>query len=151
MTPAHSLLALCAGAPLLLVWCGRAATARGADEGPGLTRDEFEHRVFKKWDRDGDGHVTESEWQEGVDLLWRRPQGKWPDWDRDGDARLDFPEVKEGLEKRDLYEQVDTNGDGVIDDKELAAWLFRVFDADHDGRADRAGWEATWLASAHSG
>ena len=142
MRPGRQLFALCSIVPPMLVWGPRAATARTVGEGPGLTRDQFEHRVFKKWDRDGDGHVTESEWQTGVDLLWGRPQGKWPDWDRDGDARLDFREVKEGLEKRGLYEQVDTNGDGVIDDKELAAWLFNVF-ADRDARIVRARWEPT--------
>jgi len=147
MRPARSLLALCAAAPLVLAGGARAATAQGVGSGPGLTRDQFERRVFKKWDRNGDGRVTHSEWQAGVDLLWGRPQGEWPDWDRDGDARLDFREVKEGLERRGLYEQVDTNGDGVIDDKELAAWLFNVFDADHDSRVDRAQREAIRPAS----
>jgi len=143
MRPARSLLAPCATTLLLLGGGARAAAAQRVGDGPGLTRDQFERRVFKKWDHDGDGRVTESEWQAGVELLWGRPQGKWADWDRDGDTRLDFHEVKEGLETRGLYEQVDTNGDGVIDDKELAAWLFNVFDADRAGRIQRVGWEAT--------
>ncbi len=126
----------------------RARTVWSVDDAPGLTRDQFEHRVFKKWDRNGDGLITESEWREGVDLIWGRPQGTWSDWDRNGDAQLDFEEVKDGLEQRGLYEQVDTNGDGVIDDKELAAWLFNVFDADRDGKIDRTEWESTWFASA---
>jgi len=144
MSPAGSLLALCV-TTLPLLGGGARASAERVGDGPGLTRDQFERRVFKKWDRDGDGRVTETEWRAGVHLLWGRPQGKWPEWDRDGDARLDFREVKEGLEKRGLYEQVDANGDGVIDDEELAAWLLNVFDADRAVRIQRFGWEATRL------
>jgi hypothetical protein len=113
----------------------------------GLTRDEYVQGVYAAWDANRDGRIDESEWRQGSDRVWGegRYEAGWTDWDKDGDSELDLNEVREGFETDGIYDRVDGDRDGLIDDEELADWFFDIFDADDNSRIDATEWESTWL------
>jgi hypothetical protein len=117
------------------------------DDEDGLTRDEYSRGVHAAWDENGNGNIDETEWRRGSDRVWGvgRYTATWSDWDGDGDSELDLNEVAEGLEREGLYDRVDGDRDGLIDDEELADWFFDIFDADDNDRIDNTEWESTWL------
>ena len=117
------------------------------DDEEGLNRDEYAQGVYAAWDENGNGRIDETEWRRGSDRVWGvgRYTATWSDWDGDGDSELDLNEVREGFEREGLYDRVDGDRDGLIDDEELADWFFDIFDADDNNRIDTTEWESTWL------
>lgn len=116
------------------------------DDEEGLTREEYAQGIYTAWDENRDGRIDETEWRRGSGGVWGPDYAvTWTDWDGDGDSELDLNEVSEGLERDGLYDTVDGDRDGLIDDEELADWFFDVFDADDNDRIDTTEWESTWL------
>lgn len=133
--------------PEFAVWWTDRRDGLDWDLDDGVTRDEYSENVFAVWDENDDDILDESEWRRGADRVWGvgRYQTTFPDWDGDGDSELDLNEVREGLERDGLYDRVDGDRDGLIDDEELADWFFDIFDANDDTRIDTTEWESTWL------
>lgn len=81
-------------------------------------------RSFDRFDRDGDGYLEPAE----IEAMIQRGAGRnrrsggpagWIRWDADGDGMLALEEVPPQAERR--FEQLDTNGDGLLDQAELSA------------------------------
>ncbi len=106
----------------------------------GLDRDGLAERIHAGLDRDGDGTVTEMEWQETSSRLFDNP-GTWSDWDADGNAELDTDEVSQGLEGHGLFGEVDADADMTVNEMELGDFLFDALDANDDDALDPAEWE----------
>lgn len=100
-------------------------------------------RLFATWDEDGDSLVVESEWSAGVSA-WFEPgePGTFAEWDSDHSAALDADELARALRDRGLFGTIDVDGNTVLDDGELAGWLFGVVDASGDARIVPEEWKA---------
>lgn len=113
------------------------------EAGGALDVDHVSERMFRYWDTDRDSLLTEVEWTTGVGSWFEaEDHGSFLDWDSDGDRDVSVTEVVGALRNRGLYDRIDVDGNGSLDDVELAAWLFDVIDADADGRLDPAEWDA---------
>lgn len=107
----------------------------------GLDREMFADRIHVSWDTDGDGVVTEQEWAVGVEPVLGEP-GSWSDWDADGDSELDVNEVAESLEIQGTYDLIDSDQDRIIDDEEIADFLYDLIDLNDNGELDVTEWDA---------
>lgn len=113
------------------------------EAGADLDVDRVAERMLVLWDRDQDSLLAEGEWEAGVRAWFRSGDyGAFPDWDADGDGAVRGPDVARSLESRGLFDAIDGDDDGFVDDAELAGWMFDVVDADGDGRLDTAEWDA---------
>jgi len=115
----------------------------------GFDREAFRENVREAWDVDGDGSITEQEWQAGTQALYPNAQvGTYVDWDVDGDGALTQEEMAAADERVDIQGQLDANGDGTVDQRDLGDFFFEVFDANDDGQLDTTEWEvgrSTWF------
>lgn len=111
------------------------------EAGGDLNRDAVGGRLIRFWDADHDSLVSEAEFTAGL-RIWYGPDdpGVFADWDRDGDHELETEEVVEALEVRGMYGRIDANHDAIVDEGELAAWLFDVIDTSDDQRIDPDEW-----------
>lgn len=100
-------------------------------------------RLLGLWDQNEDSLLSEPEWDGGV-RSWFPPDeaGAFSDWDGNGDGSVDAIEAAVALGSRGLYDRIDGDGNTIVDDRELADWLFGVIDASGDGGLDQAEWEA---------
>lgn len=120
-----------------------------ADQEEGLTREEYYEAMVQRIDGDGDGRITQQEWQDRTSNLWgdATPQ-QFSAIDTDGDGTVTTAEARRALEDADLYVQVDENQDEVVDDEELRNWFRGVFDLNDDGRIDSSEWNPeNWFDS----
>jgi hypothetical protein len=113
------------------------------DDLEGLGRDEFGEATVEVWDADGDGRISTDEWREGADRWFGEDvdDESWTSWDVDGDDLLSPEEVSSGLDGHGLYDRVDEDDDGLIDDEELADWFFDAIDLDDDEEIDTTEWD----------
>ena len=80
---------------------------------------------FDRMDENGDGYVEPSEIETMMQRATsRRGRGAWMQRDADGDGKLSIDEVPPRLQER--FEQLDTDGDGLLDEQELAAMRGRL-------------------------
>ena len=73
-------------------------TAALASTGPAAAQ------VVENWDTDGDGVITQDEWNTGLTEM-----GLFSDWDADGDGSLTSDEFAGGL-----FDRFDEDGDGAL-------------------------------------
>ena len=91
---------------------------------------------FYRMDENGDGYVEPSEIETMMQRASsRRGRGAWLQRDADGDGKLSIDEVP--LRLRERFEQFDANGDGLLDEQELAAMRGRMGGRGGGGRAAR--------------
>ncbi len=104
-----------------------------------LDRDEIAGNAFSLWDRDGNGRVSQQEWETATDLWY--PSGAnfrvYRDWDGDGDSELDADEFREEFDTSTLGEswRVDT-----FNAETFKQAYFELYDVDDDGRVSRTEW-----------
>jgi hypothetical protein len=107
----------------------------------GLDREALNQRIYDRWDMDGDGTVTEIEWQAGAGDVYDLDYGNWTDWDADGDSQLDMNELAEAHERIGFWNELDRNADGRIDDEDLGDWFFNLFDTNDNDALDPQEWD----------
>lgn len=100
-----------------------------AQPGPGPRGPQFDE-IRKKYDKDGDGRLSEAERQALQEDVRSgriaRPDGQgnprmlFDRLDQDGDGRVDRKEVPERA--RSLFERVDANGDGTVTREEFESF-----------------------------
>jgi len=148
---------------------GKDAWAKLAGEGGSVTLDDFKKfcadmgippgqaaKLFKQMDADGDGKLSESEFQNGVgmteDELRERALAKWGNADEilkqadtDGDGKVSKEELVDMMKKlgvtpenaeklaKEMMVKYDADGDGKIEGKQFKA----VFRATADDLAER--------------
>jgi hypothetical protein len=114
-----------------------------------LEANEFTTYVYKRWDRDMDGFLSDEEWQlSSVD--WYRPYSdveykNYTYWDKDGDKRLDTNEFDTLMSETALYSRWDMNGDGILQQDEYASATFAMYDDDKNGQIDLVEWKNSIL------
>lgn len=99
-----------------------------------LDPEELSRYVFSKWDRDTDGFLRDTEWKWSASG-WHQPftdanLHDFSFWDHDRDGRLRPDEVQGMLNDTSLLLLWDDNGDGIVDRKELADSLVRIYQHD---------------------
>lgn len=108
--------------------------------------DNMGERMLVIWDTDRDTVVTEEEWAAQIDMWYvvdgDPGYGTWTDWDMDGDSELDADEIAEALERYGIFNAADVDANAVLDPVEFDTWLFEVVDTDDDGVIDETEWEA---------
>lgn len=84
-----------------------------------MSSQQFSTFVTGRWDRNGDGLVSQSEW-DAVTPTWYGTTGTRPfsTWDLNGNGTLESNEMDTVFSGSRLYQIYDTNGDGVIDSAE---------------------------------
>lgn len=112
-----------------------------ADADSEIDRDEIVGNAFWLFDADGDGAVTQAEWEDGA-TRWL-PSGTVivpvADHDADGDSELDEDEFTEAYDADALGEDwVDV----PLDEQEFADRYFELYDADDDGKVTEQEFEA---------
>lgn len=113
-----------------------------------LTPDEFYTGLANELDQDGDGRVSQQEWQMRTTRTWGDAQApQWSEVDTDGDGYLSTDEARQSLQDTELFEQVDDNGDGTVTNEELGGWLREIFDENGDGVIDSSEWNNNWFES----
>ncbi len=122
-------------------WVDDKGTFRSWDEDVDseLDRDEIAGNAFSLWDSDGNGTVSQQEWQTATDLWY--PSGAnfrvYSDWDGDGDSELDADEFREEFDSSTLGEswRADT-----LNAETFKKAYFELYDLDDDGRVSRSEW-----------
>lgn len=104
-----------------------------------LDRDEITGNVFQLWDADGNGVVSETEWENGVDLWYPGDAGPvvFRDLDNDGDSELDSDEFSERVDLSPLGESWTVES---FDQKMFRTAYFELYDTDNDGRVSELEW-----------
>ena len=101
-----------------------------------LDSNEFGTYVYNRWDRNGDGFITDDEWQVSTTRWY--PAGTtvyktYPDWDANNDGHIDSTEFGTVVTTTKLYETWDVDSDNTIEGEEYAKSSFRVLDENDDG------------------
>lgn len=112
-----------------------------ADADSELDPDEIAGNAFELWDADGNGTVSEKEWEHGT-ALWYPDDARltvFSDWDRDGDSELDTDEVSERFDVSALGEAWRS---GTVGKSTFRQAYFELYDADDDGRVTEPEWRA---------
>ena len=92
---------------------------------------------WRMFDRNGDGRLEQSEWDEGVQSLG--VQGRYSEGDRDGDGQLTQAEFTQWFEQK-AWSEWDTNGDGVVGRDEAADTLWKMWDGNDDDKVEENEW-----------
>jgi len=122
------------GLGMLTLLAGTSAGAEGGKARPGNGKRPHKGEMLKRFDKDGDGKLSEAERQAAREGL-KQHKGEFRDklkakFDKDGDGKLSEEEkmaAKEALkehggERREkLLERFDKDGDGKLSDEEKAA------------------------------
>ncbi|MCF8495263.1 MAG: hypothetical protein K9G62_01195 [Alphaproteobacteria bacterium] len=105
---------------------------------------EFPVYAYNRWDRNGDGFVTDDEWEVGA-VRWYGPANNeyktYTYWDKDGNGRIDPSEFGTQLTTTNLYSIWDTNADNTIQGDEYAVATFRLYDINNDGQMSLEEWK----------
>ena len=111
-----------------------------ADADSELDRDEIAGNAFSKWDRDGNGTLSEAEWRTGVDFWYPTDLNPVPfgDWDGDGDSELDPDEFREAFDSSVGGEAWKMDR---LDKNAFKTAYFELYDKDGDGRVSEAEFE----------
>jgi hypothetical protein len=88
-----------------------------------MNSSQFDQLVTSRWDTNGDGVVSRSEWNRAIPGWFGSSNtnvGAFGSWDRNNNGLLDSGELSPFFGNSRLYQLYDTNGDGVIDETEAA-------------------------------
>jgi hypothetical protein len=86
-----------------------------------MNSQQFNNFVTSRWDSNGDGVITRSEWTTSGPSWFSSNNttvGTFDTWDSNNNGELDSTELGLGFSNSRLYQAYDTNGDGVIDSTE---------------------------------
>lgn len=97
-----------------------------ADESNTVDREEYVQDFYKQgyfnlWDRNGDGMISQSEWQSGLESYYQSyayQDTEFNDWNLNGDDFIDEEELANGV-----FTIYDANGDGEIEKVEYEVYL----------------------------
>lgn len=105
---------------------------------------EFYETTFNRMDEDGDGMLSQNEWENGYDNLYSDYVGTsdYSLYDEDGDEMISSEEFYMGMSDSDYYNTYDTNRDGSIDQTELSDTVFDTWDENGDGVIDRTEYDS---------
>ena len=114
--------------------------AWNADADSELDPDQIAGNAFRLWDRDGNGRLSQQEWDTGVDLWYPEDADVvvFNDVDGDGDSELDADEFRERFDISALGEAWRRGG---LDKSQFKTAFFGLFDTDDDGRVSKEEWE----------
>lgn len=113
--------------------------AWNSDADSELDPDQVTGNAFSLWDRDGNGKLSEEEWETGSELWYPDDADVvvFGDADGDGDSELDPDEFAERFDISALGEEWDS---GTLDESEFTSAYFGLYDTDDDGRISREEW-----------
>lgn len=104
-----------------------------------LDPDEITGNAFELWDADGNGTVSQEEWETGVDLWY--PNDAEPivfsDLDNDGDSEVDADEFAEHVDLSPLGESWTADS---FDEQTFRNAYFELYDQDNDGQVSELEW-----------
>ncbi len=85
---------------------------------------------FSEWDSDGDGAISEEEFNTGFG-----ENEAFNTWDANDDGGLDETEFGTGFGDREVgeFSEWDESGDGLVDNEEFNAGVYGNYDADDSG------------------
>jgi hypothetical protein len=89
-----------------------------------MSSPQFDTFVTKRWDTNGDGIVSRSEWDRGAPSWFGShtvSEGTFRTWDENNNGILEPTEMQGFFSTSGLFPLYDRNGDGVIDSSEAAA------------------------------
>lgn len=103
-----------------------------------LDTDEITGNAFELWDTDGNGTVSQEEWESGVEL-WFPDLAPvvFSDLDSDGDSELDIDEFSERIDLSPVGESWTADS---FDEETFKAAYFELYDTDNDGRVSDSEW-----------
>jgi Ca2+-binding EF-hand superfamily protein len=107
----------------------------------GLDREAFNEKLVEMWDSNDDDAITQNEWQMGAENVYNMEYGSWTDWDLDGDGDLTQEEISAAHERLGFFEQLDADGDSMINDQDLGDWFFGIFDTNDNDALDGTEWD----------
>lgn len=103
-----------------------------SDDNRAVSREEFTQGFFRMIDKDGDGTLSSSEWQQGKEAYFSDATVDTPTLN-DSDQTLQSAEFNELLEEVNYYDQWDENSNGSLEEPEVAQGVFAMWDTDGNG------------------
>lgn len=111
------------------------------DGADGLTGDEFGAGLFDVLDANDDGQVSGTEWEDAD--AWTG-DAALSDWDTNGDGALDEGELAAGLADSDPWNAWDQDGSGTLEESEFNQAVFSAWDTNDDDYVDESEWRANF-------
>lgn len=103
-----------------------------------LDAGEITGNAFELWDTDGNGTVSEQEWDSGVELWFPDVAPVvFSDLDSDGDSELDIDEFSERVDLSPVGESWTADS---FDEETFEAAYFELYDTDNDGTVSESEW-----------
>lgn len=102
----------------------------------------FIDALYNAWDVNADGTLDEAEWDAATRVVesLSGTDAAWVEFDIDENGVIDVDEVHTRLEDDDVLAGIDADEDGIVEDDELNAWFFGVFDVDENDAISRDEW-----------
>ncbi len=106
-----------------------------------LDRDEIDGNAFGLFDGNGDGTISESEWETGTELWYPGDSDLivFNDVDGDGDSEIDADEFAERFDFSVLGETWTSES---LDENTFKQAYFELYDADNDGSVSEQEWNS---------
>lgn len=102
-----------------------------------VTRDEFAQGFLSVIDRDENDVLSEQEWQQAKDAYFSDVSvdgyQQLSDWDQNGDQQVQLNEFQSILDDLDYYSEWDDDGNGELNELEIAQGVFAMWDTDGNG------------------
>lgn len=109
------------------------------DQDSQLDPDDMSRNVFGVWDLDGNGSISQNEWEGSATLSYPNDTDVivFNDVDFDGDSEIDADEFKERFDFSVLGEAWTSN---TFDEEKFKTAYFELYDADNDGKVSESEW-----------
>lgn len=115
------------------------------DDNRMVSRDEFAQGFFQIIDKDNDGSLSEQEWQYGREAYFSDmavdDESILDEIDQNNDRVLQTAEFRKMLDEVDYFGAWDDNGNGELDEPEVAQGVFAMWDTDGNGVIESAEYE----------
>ncbi|MFD2515962.1 hypothetical protein ACFSRY_18970 [Pontibacter locisalis] len=101
-----------------------------------LSEVEFTSSFNNVWDVNGEGRVSQSEWETAISDFGVKA-ADWTAWNTDGDGYMETAEFEADFAQIGWFSTWDQDKDNLVTEQEYTAGVYQLWDTDGDNQLDR--------------